>query len=208
MMFLLLFLIFAITAAAIWFQGLWSAAITLINLLLAMFIAMNFWEPTCALIDGAEPSFTYLTDFLVLWVLFALAFGLLRAVTDVLSKTPVKFNMPVEMGGRSVLALWCGWLFVCFTGFSLQMAPLNSATPLGAWPTPSSGVFFGGDRIWLGFTQMQSRGALARGNISETPNHPDDEAKNVEAFDPFSEFPLKYRARREKYSKLESMRVP
>ena len=208
MMFLFLFVVFAITAGAIWFQGLWSAAITLINLLLAMFIASNFWEPICTMIDGAQGSYTYLTDFLVLWLLFALAFGLLRAVTDLLSKTPVKFNMPVEMAGRSVLALWCAWLMVCFTGFSLQMAPLNSATPMGAWPTPNSGVFFGADRVWLGFMQMESRGALARGNIADTPDNPSDTSKNVETFDPFSEFPLKYRARREKYAKLESMRVP
>jgi hypothetical protein len=207
-MFLLLFLVFVIVAAAIWFQGLWSAAITLVNLLLAMFIASNFWEPICTLIDGAEPSFTYLTDFLVLWVLFALAFGLLRAITDALSTKPMKFNMPVEMAGRSVLALWCAWLLVGFAGFSLQMAPLNSPTPLGAWPTPQSGVFLGADRVWLGFMQMQSRGALARGNVAETPDHPSDQNKNVETFDPFSEFPLKYHARRDKYSRLDSMRVP
>ena len=38
MMFVFLLLIFAGTAAALWFQGLWSAAVTLVNLLLAMMI--------------------------------------------------------------------------------------------------------------------------------------------------------------------------
>src|SRR5687768_928329 len=114
MMFLILFLLFVGVAAAIWFQGLWSAAITLINLLLAMFIATNFWEPISTMVDNSQGSYTYLADFLVLWVLFALVFGILRSITDVLSRTPVKFNMPVEMGGRTVLALWCAWLMVCF----------------------------------------------------------------------------------------------
>jgi len=208
MMFLFLFIVFAITAAAIWFQGLWSAAITLINLFLAMFLAVNFWEPLCTLFDGLQPSFTYLVDFLVLWLLFAICFGSLRAITDMLSKKRVKFNLPVEMTGRSLLAIWCGWLMVCFAAFSLHMAPLNSPTPLGAWQTPADAVFFGADRVWLGFLQQESRGALARGNRAETPDHPRDQNLNVETFDPFSEFPIKYRARREKYAKLESMRVP
>ena len=208
MMFLFLFLLFAGVAAGVWFQGLWSGAITLINLLLAMFIATNFWEPISSMVDTSQPSYTYLVDFLVLWVLFALAFGILRSIADALSRTPVKFSMPVEMGGRTVLALWCAWLVVCFTAFSMHMAPLNSPTPMGAWATPQSGVFFGADRVWLGFMQNESRGALSRGNIQETADHPNDAELNVETFDPFSRFPINYRARREKYAKLESMRAP
>jgi hypothetical protein len=207
MMFLFLFLTFAIAAGTIWLQGLWSAAITLVNLFLAMFIATNFWEPICTMIDASNSSFTYLTDVLVLWGLFAVSFGILRAITDLLAQAPMKFSLPVEMTGRSILALYCGWMFVCFTAFSLNMAPLNSPTPMGAWQSPQDSVFFGADRIWLGFMQMESRGALSRGNIADTPDNPKDQGLNVETFDPFSEFPVKYHARREKYSKLESMRV-
>jgi hypothetical protein len=68
MMFLFLFLLFVIVAAGLWFQGLWSNAVTLINLFFAMLIATNFWEPTCTLIEGfGAGSFTYLLDFIVLW---------------------------------------------------------------------------------------------------------------------------------------------
>ena len=38
---LVLFLIFAICVAALWFQGLWSNVITLINMLFAMMLAFN-----------------------------------------------------------------------------------------------------------------------------------------------------------------------
>jgi len=210
-MFLFLFLLFLIIAAALWFQGLWSNAVTLINLIVAMLIATNFWEPTCDLIEGfGAGSFTYLLDFVVLWFWFVFAFVFLRLISDLLSRTRVKFEMPVEMAGRSILAIWCAWLVVCFTAFSLQMAPLNSENPLGAWTSPNSAsfLFVSPDRLWMRFMQSRSRGALARGKFSsEDPVHPSDQAANVETFDPQSEFPLKYRDRRVKYKNEAAMRV-
>jgi hypothetical protein len=210
MMLLFLFLVFLITAAALWFQGLWSCAITLINLIFAMLLATNFFEPVSSLFEMfGMSSFTYLLDFIVLWFLFGFFYLFLRLITDLLSRTRVKFDLPVEMAGRSILAIWCAWLVVCFTAFSLQMAPLNSESPLGAWQTPNSGEFLGlsPSRMWLRFMQSRSRGALARGKFSDRPVHPNDQNANVEAFDPLSEFPLKYRDRRQKYVEAPAMRV-
>jgi hypothetical protein len=187
MMFLFLLIVFAATAAALWFQGLWSAAVTLVNLLLAMMIATSFYEPVCTAIESIGPAkqFTYLLDFVVLWVLFGIAFGILRAITDGLSQKQVGFDLPVEMAGRSLLAAWCGWLMVCFVAFSLQMAPLNSANPLGAFATPSSKTFgpVSPDRLWLGFMYSRSKGAIG-GN----------------AFDPDATLPLRYHDRRVKFA--------
>jgi hypothetical protein len=192
MMSLVLLLVFAAVVAGLWFQGLWNCAVTLINLFLAMMIATNFYEPICTLLEtSGAGSFTYLLDFAILWILFAISFGLLRAITDALSSAQVKFDLPVEMIGRSLLAVWCAWLFVCFAAFSLQMAPLNSATPLGAWASPSTGALLNADRLWLGFMHSRSKGALA--------GH---------AFDENAEFLLKYHDRRDKYAKATDMRVP
>lgn len=210
MMTLFLILVFLATAGLIWLHGLWGAAVTLINLIMSMLIAMNLFEPISdALENNADASFTFLYDFVVLWMVFFFAFGFLRLLTDMLSKTRVKFDMPIEMAGRSILAIWCGWLLVCFTAFSLMMAPLNSVTPLGAWESPSDGAMaFSPDRLWLGFVHSRSRGALSRGKMDEGPDaHPDDVSLNVETFDPFGEFPIKYHDRRVKYVDEEQMRV-
>ena len=195
-MFLFLLLIFAATTAALWFQGLWSAAVTLVNMLLAMMIATSFYEPICIAIERIRPAgeYTYLLDFIVLWLLFGIVFGLLRAITDGLSKQQVFFDLPVEMGGRSLLAAWCGWLMVCFVAFSLHMAPLNTSNPLGALSTPSAKMFgpIAPDRLWLGFMHSRSKGA-----IGGAP------------FDPNADFPLKYHDRRVRFSAPEtSMRFP
>jgi hypothetical protein len=152
-----------------------------------MMIATSFYEPIATAIEGIGPAkqYTYLLDFVVLWLLFGIVYGILRAITDALSKSQVGFPMPVEMAGRSVLAAWCGWLMVCFVAFSLQMAPLNSANPLGAFATPSSKTFgpVSPDRLWLGFMYSRTRGAIG-GN----------------AFDPEADFPLRYHDRRMKFS--------
>jgi hypothetical protein len=210
MMMLFLLLVFLATAGLIWLHGLWGAAVTLINMVISMLIAMNLFEPISdALEINADASFAYLYDFVVLWMTFFFTFGILRLITDILSKTRVKFEMPIEMAGRSILAIWCGWLMVCFTAFSLMMAPLNSETPLGAWSSPNDGaMLFSPDRLWLGFVHSRSRGALSRGKIEDGPDaHPDDESLNVETFDPFGEFPIKYHDRRVKYEQEEQMRV-
>jgi hypothetical protein len=99
---------------------------------------------------------------------------------------------------------------VCFVTFSLQMAPLNSATPMGAWQSPNDATFLGfaPDRIWLGFMQQNSRGYLARGKFSSLDTHPNDAELNVETFDPHGEFPYKYAWRRKQYAGLEGMTAP
>jgi hypothetical protein len=188
MLFLFLFLVLAATVAGVWFQGLWSAAVTLVNLLLAMIVATSFYEPICTAIErvGAAASYTYLLDFIVLWILFAIAFGILRSITDLISSKSVKFDLPVEMAGRSVLALFCGWLMVVFVAFSLQMAPLNAESPLGAFATPGARSFLGfaPDRMWLGFMYSRSRPGALGGN----------------QFDANADFPLRYHDRRVKFA--------
>jgi hypothetical protein len=202
-------LVFAITAGTLWLHGLWGNVITLINMILAMLLATNFFEPVAALADEYVPAATYFWDIVALWVLFLIFFGAFRAITDSLSSVQVKFIMPVEMAGRTILALWCGWLMACFVTFSLQMAPLNSVTPMGAWQSPKDGTFLGfaPDRMWLGFMQQSSRGALSRGHFSGE-EHNNDKGLDVQAFDPFGEFPFKYAYRRKKYSELEGMGAP
>ena len=211
MLFLVLLLVFAGVAAAIWFQGFWSGVIAFMNLLIAAMIATNYFEPICTgLLENMFrlTSYTFLLDFVVLWFLFGAVYATLRGITDLISRTQVKFELPIEMGGRSVMALLCGWLMTCFVAFSLQMAPLNAENPLGAWATPNSKTFLvtSPDRLWMRFMFDRSRGAFARGNFSGSP-HPSDAGLNVEAFDPRAEFALKYHERRKAFAAQSDLRV-
>ena len=207
---LILFLIFVICVAALWFQGLWSNAITLINMLLAMMLAFNYFEPLSAMLDEMEPSFTYLWDFLALWGLFAVSFGLLRVVTGLLSRHRVAFDFWVETVGRSLLAVWIAWLFIGFICATMHTAPLGPH-PLGFQPTPTSGEFLGmaPGRYWLAFMQSRSRGALSRpeSDPARLSRREQDKDLNVRIFDPESKFILKYYQRRVQFEAEPEYRV-
>jgi hypothetical protein len=207
---LVLLLIFLICVAALWFQGLWSNVVTLINLLLAMMLAFNYFEPVARMLDGFEASYTYLWDFIALWGLFALSFGVLRAMTDMLSRTRVAFDFWVETVGRSLTAVWIAWLFVGFICATMHTAPLGES-PMGFQRTPQSGNFLGmaPDRLWLGFMQSRSRGALSRGESDPTKlsRRTEDKDAQVRIFDPDGRFILKYHQRRLNFQDEPDYRV-
>ena len=168
----LLLLIFIGVAAGLWFQGLWNNAITLINILLAGLIATNYYEPISALAVKQDRSYTYLYDVVVLWLLFAIVFSILRALSDLLSSDRVKFIQPVELAGRSVLAVLAAYLFICFTVFTIHTAPLQANAFRGAFQSPDSGtfLFLQPGQQWASLVRTASGGGLSNGDNQFDPN--------------------------------------
>ena len=176
-------------------EGLWSNALTLFNVILAALVATNAWEPVVDWIEGSEQGMrerTYYLDFGIIWVIFLLTMLVLRIATDSLSRTKVRFKLPVETVGGMVFALWTGWVLVCFTLMTLHMAPLARHSFGGAFqPTPEAHMFIlAPDHQWLGLVQSLSRGALC----TSSPEGSGENGLNV--FDPKSEFILRYAQRR------------
>ena len=137
-----------------------------------------------------------------------MSMGLLRLVTDLISRHRVRFKMPVEHTGRVILALWVGWIMVGFTIITLHLSPLKAHCFGGGFQkTPTSGNFFGlaPDRQLLAFAQQSSRGALSRGYAGGDAKGyhplPEDIESNCRVFDPQSDFVIKYRNRRDFYDK-------
>jgi hypothetical protein len=148
-------------------SGLWGNLIMVFNVILAALIATNYFEPLAGWLDGQMASYTYLLDFLAMWLIFALAIVVLRAITDMLSRVKVRFKKPVELAGGLVCGGIVGWLMICFTLFSLHAAPLGE-TFLGGGFNPGTNMFFGTapDRLWGRFAAGQSddeSGALSSG---------------------------------------------
>jgi len=127
MLTLLLVVVMLVCIAFLWNEGLWGNAITLVNVVMAGLIATNYFEPLSAFIEGIGGtmlSYTYVWDFLCLWLLFVFVFGVMRVVTDKLTKTKVYFRAPVEHAGRVIVALTVAYVMMAFTCFSLHTAPL------------------------------------------------------------------------------------
>jgi hypothetical protein len=175
------------TLAMLLTEGLWSNTIRLFNVITAALLATSLWEPLADWLDGQMPSFTYMVDFLALWLVFSLAYGVLRAATSKLSKIKVRFKKPLDDVGGPAMAIWVGWVLVCFLSMTLHTAPLaQNALAFSPDPNQASFVLFSPDHQWLGFAHKVSNGSLSRGN----------------QFDPQGKFIYKYGQRRANYAAM------
>jgi len=193
MLTIILIIVMLACVACLYTEGTWGNTLRLINVITAALLATNFYEPTADMLEEWMPSYTYVLDFLALWGLFALFMILFRLATDRLSKVKVRLLQIVDRIGSIVLAIWIGWVMVCFTTMTLHTAPLARNSMFESFQ-PEERMFFGlaPDRQWLGFVQKMSLGAFAR---SATESQWKQE-KYV--FDPGAEFMPKYATRRAK----------
>jgi hypothetical protein len=162
----------------------------------AAIIATNLFEPASDyLMENADAAYTYVYDFLTITTIFAMSYAILRAITDGLSLHRIEFHPYVELGGRTFFSLWAGWLFLCFTVFALQTAPIES-NPLGAWASPAENTFImsSPDLQWARFAFDRSRGALGPGLVGPPEDH--------QPFDHEATFVARYHDRRARFEKM------
>jgi hypothetical protein len=188
---LLLAIILFVSFAMLFREGLWNNALTVVNALFAGLVASSFWEPVATWMEGMLPGGTYLWDFVSLWLIFCVTFLVLRTLTDLISRTRVRFKKPVDAAGSALFALWIGWILVSFTAMTLHTAPLAEHF-LGFYAQPDQKIFLNmmaPDRQWLGFVQQLSKGSMDRGN----------------PFDPQGQFINKYAKRRKDYEGVQGI---
>jgi hypothetical protein len=182
MLYLLLIVVLAAAIACLWNRGIWGASLTLINIMFAALLAMNFFEPLAQKLGDKNSN---MMDFLCLWGLFAVFFAVFRLATDLVSRVRVRFPPLVDLIGAVFLAIWGGWILYCFTLTSLHASPLARSPLIGSFMTSPTEKMVAGtapDRLWLAFTRQVSLGAFSNG---------------AEGFDPRGEFVFKYAARRQ-----------
>lgn len=176
-----------IVIAMLWNEGMWSNAITMVNIVFAGILTWNLFEIVAGWLDKQIPSYTYACDFLAFWLLFALMFNVLRASTDQISKIKVRFKKPIEQGGRVVFAVLSAWVLVCIMCASFHVAPLSLSPFKGSFAAePKAKCFFGlaPDRMWLAFMHTRSKKAMK--SVVGQPK----------VFDAGGDFTLKYASRR------------
>lgn len=187
MLFIFLLIIVLGTIACLWNRGIWGAALTLVNVVFAALLAMNFFEPLANMLSSEKTiaaANSNMMDFIALWGLFALFSGAFRLATDLVSRVKVRFPYAVDVAGAVVLAIATGWVLFCFTMASLHASPLARSPFLGAFmETPDQKMLgVAPDRLWLAFTRQASLGAFGGSD---------------EGFDPQGDFVFRYAARRE-----------
>ncbi len=226
MIILILILIFILVIASTWWSGLWSNFITLVNLLVAGMAASSFYQTLTAKLMSWQPSYRLLAEFVSLWLIFVVTFIVLRGLTDFLSSIRLKFDFLTEIIGRSLVSVGIACVFVCFTMFSLQMAPLppnwfgeetqdSDATAEVAEDLKYASAF-GPDSLWVSFIRVGSRGAFAESR-DENFFLPADQREfivnekplefDTRAFDPTELFFIDQSAYRNRVAKSKTLRL-
>ncbi len=143
-------------------EGLWSNALMLCNVLMSGLVAFGFFAPLALLIDEkTDGQYTYPLDFICLWCLFVLSVVLFRLISDVLSKSRMRFKNPIDPVGGPLVGLVISWVLAAFLMASLHAAPLAKDLLGGKLLHTSSEVssksaLFAPDLGWLRFVEKAS----------------------------------------------------
>ena len=158
-----LILIFAGTAMMVR-EGMWSNAISLINIIISGLVAFGFYSPLALYLDEQlSGQYTYLLDFLCLWLLFVVSMVVCRAVTGLASRSRMRFKYPIDVVGGPIVARLAAWVLAGFTLATLQTVPMSRDAFGGALmysdnEVESKSALMAPDLGWLRFVQSVSGG--------------------------------------------------
>jgi hypothetical protein len=179
-------------------EGLWSNAITLVNITVSGLVAFGFYMPLVIYLDEAtDGRHTYWLDFAVIWALFAAAMVVGRAATGALSKTRMRFKNPIDPVGGPLVGLIAAWVLASFALATLHVSPMPKNAFSGKLmynDAASEPLVTAPDAKWLQFVERMSQPtALGSGSTSTF---------SANAF-------LKiYQSRREEFEKSDKLVVP
>lgn len=175
-------------------QGLWNNTLSTINILLSGLIAFACYSPLAKLIaDNGGGEYTFLLDFLCIWLVYVIAFLVLhRVLSQMLSKTRMRFKHPIDPVGGPLMAAVAGWLMTGIVAASLHAAPFDKDCFGGALTKSGRSAATNPDVMWLNVCQN----VFASENLGkQTPSF--TQAKYIQDFN----------KQREALEKQESLRV-
>ncbi len=119
-------IVFFATLAMMVQMGIWSNLITLLAIVIGGITAFGVHQPLVVMIDERTGgSYTYLLDFFVLWLVFAVVVGLIKLIAGRLSRNRVNFPDNVDNFGGAALAAFTGYVMLCFAMATFHAAPLG-----------------------------------------------------------------------------------
>ena len=152
-------------------EGLWTNAITLMNVLFSGLVAFGFYSPLVMYLDElSDGEHTYWLDFAVIWALYAATIVVCRAVTAAASKTRMRFKNPIDPVGGPLAGLIAAWVLAAFTLATLHTAPMPKDAFSGKLvhaDVTTASALWSPDAAWLRFVEKMSR-PTALGSASTT----------------------------------------
>jgi hypothetical protein len=163
-------------------EGLLSAVTMMINVFLAGLIAFNFFEPLATALEsmvGEDSFMAGYVDGLCLFLLFSLALGLLRLITNNLANSEMGLPALAQQLGSVFFGLVTGYLVAGFLLCMVQTLPLGEKF-LGFDPQVEKDGsalrrVLPPDRVWLALMHRAGAGPLA-----QSPPYPFDQDGSFE----------------------------
>lgn len=157
-----LIILFAGTAMMVQ-QGLWSNAITLVNVIISGLVAFTFYQPLTIRVDEMlDGEYTYLLDFVMIWALFVVTMVITRAVTGAASKTRMRFKHPIDPVGGPAVGLIAAWVLAGIALASLHTSPMpkqafGGGLVYSAADVDSKSGLLNPDLAWLRFVETMAQ---------------------------------------------------
>lgn len=178
-------------------EGLWSNAITLVNIIISGLVAFGFYSPLVIYLDEmTDGRHTYWLDFAIVWGLFFVAMVVCRSLTGAASKTRMRFKNPIDPVGGPAAAVLAAWTLAAFALATLHMSPMPKDAFGGKLlhdDVASASFVTSPDAAWLRFVEKMSQLAALGSSGTERFSAKD--------------FVKIYEIRREKLEKLNSLIV-
>jgi hypothetical protein len=143
-------------------EGMFTACLMCLNVIGAGLIAFNFWEPLANLMDPALGGYE---DALCMVVLFCIALGGLRTLTNLLVATEVEYPTAIQRGGGALFGLVTGYLVSGFLVCMMQTLPFHQNFMYfdAKYEPDAFRRFLPADRVWLAMMHHASAGPFSRG---------------------------------------------
>jgi len=149
-------------------EGLFTAVVALINVILAGVVTFNFWEPLANSLDNAFQGSVLegYEDWFVLLTLFCVTLAILRVITNNLAHMQIQFPaVPQQLGG-AVVGVLIGYLVSGFLICAGETLPWHENFMDFEPRSPrESGMrrLLPPDRVWLGLMRQAGAYGFARG---------------------------------------------
>jgi hypothetical protein len=135
-------------------EGIFGAAVLLLNVILAGLVAFNFWEPLADLVGSPSRLLDSYADAVCLVFLFVVTLGLLRLLTSYLTPNELWFPPIVRQLGGPLVGLVAGYLLAGILICVFQTLPWHERF---LWYDPDEGMGLGApDRVWLAIVHRAS----------------------------------------------------
>jgi len=143
-------------------EGLWSNALTLVNIIISGLVAFTFYSPLAAYLDQevTNGQHTYWIDFAILWALYFAAMVVMRTLLGAASKTRLRFKHPIDPVGGPIVGFVAAWVLAAFVLATLHTSPMGKNAfggKLNYINADTASAFVQPDAAWLRFVQTMSQ---------------------------------------------------